>query len=155
MTTQELQLQKAEVEKNLAAAQRAENIANWKKLRTEARAAKGKAMELLRTFRQAEADWAAYEAKCEEVRQKISEHEAAKPAPEYFPTEQENTLWEQKSARLNDILTVEMRERRLSLAHTKELARHAALSADEIFQKLVLAERNARNIVEGVKALMY
>jgi hypothetical protein len=141
--------QRVAIDQQIAHEQHTQAMTAWEQTQQRAREAKRKLVTLRRAFREAEAVWARYEQECEQVRLEIENHAAQRPDPDDYPTEAELEAWQVEHQRLTTLLCVTMRARRLDLASIKERARMDMLTAEQEYEQLAYAERNARTKVQG------
>lgn len=139
-----LQAQRAALDQQIAQEEREEARNLWEQAKGRARKAKEEVYKLRAAFKQSVAAWQAYELECAVVKQSLEAHVAARPSDDSFPTAAEVDAWEAERVRLHNLLTVDMRARRLELADTMERDRLAVLRANQELATLAYAERNAR-----------
>jgi len=150
MTTADLQRQKAQLDKQIAAETHQQILDNWKQAKAAARAQKEKARGLVRTFKQAESAYNTFmSTKHKGQHEKIQEHLENKPRMDDFPTENEIRAWENKLKDLQAELTGPLYQQGNQLRSAMETARIAAVEADTILVQLMYAENNWRDRVEG------
>jgi hypothetical protein len=139
-----LHAQRTAIDEQIARESRAEAITLWEAAKAQARAAKQHVGKMRRVFNESAAAWSAYEKECTLVLHALETHVANQPADDDFPTAEELRAWEEKRARLQQLLTVSMHAHRLELASVMEQNRCEVLQADQNYITLAYAERVAR-----------
>lgn len=147
VTLRQLELEKAQ--KELTAAQREEDVANWKQVRDELRAATKEFEDLKAEFVVAnEAAMPADNAMMRE-RSRLEAHRANRP--EEFDEESVVAGWREQDARLSAAFT-QAREAYSAAEARREQLRLAVVKAGVRVDGLTFAERNAREKARGAQA---